>query len=178
MKMTRALAPALLAAALGAALAGAGEAPQTIAVFDFELIDRSGVKDFETAEAEAKRLEFVTGYLREKLAESGRYNLVDVAAVEALEDERLADPAVGHYLNECEGCEAKIADALGAELSLLGTVLKITAVNLAMRVTIRDAATGEVKESYVVDVLGNTDGTWSHGISYLVRNRLLTKRDE
>jgi hypothetical protein len=177
--MTRALALALFAVALGgAALAEAGEAPPTIAVFDFELIDRSGVSDPETAEAEVKRLEFVTGYLREKLEASGRYQLVDVAAVEALEDKRLADAAISHYLNECEGCEAKIADALGADLSLLGTVLKINAINLAMKVTIRDAATGEFKESYTVDTMGNTDNTWSHGISYLVRNRLLTERDE
>lgn len=179
MKMTRALALALFAAASGgAALAEAGEVPRTIAVFDFELIDRSGVTDVETAQAEVKRLEFVTGYLREKLAESGRYELVDVAAVAEMEDERLADAAIGHYLNECEGCEAKIADALGAELSLLGTVLKITAINLAMKVTIRDAATGEVEESHTVDTMGNSDNTWSHGISYLLRNRLLTDRDE
>jgi hypothetical protein len=150
--------------------AQAGEPEQTkIAVFRFELIDTSG----GPPRGENERLDLITDILRRKLDESDRYELVDMARIGDLEDRRLAEMAAGGYLRDCNGCEAEIAALLGADLSVAGTVQKVSNLILNINVYMRDAATGEPVETHSVDIRGNTDQTWSHGISWMIRHRLL-----
>ena len=152
-----------------AALVGAAqsdEGARKAAVFDFELIDTSlegemrGPQDAETA-----RLALISDYLREKLAESGKYVIVDTAPAAT------AIQAAG-YIHTCNGCDADIARSLGADIAVTGTVQKVSNLILNVNIYTRDAATGERTAAMSVDIRGNTDKSWLRGVSYIVRNRL------
>ena len=77
------------------------------------------------------------------------------------------------YLHSCNGCEAKIARDLGAELAITGTVQKVSNLILNINLYVRDAATKKQLRAMSADIRGNTDRSWSRGVTYLVKNRLL-----
>lgn len=157
---------ALLAVALGVAgTASAADGVRSAAVFDFELIDSSLEGEVSGANPlEQQRLQLISDLLRSKLRETGRYRLVDTAPA------RAAIEAAG-YLHGCNGCEADIAHSLNAELAISGTVQKVSNLILNINLYVRDTATRE-RRAYSVDIRGNTDKSWSRGVSYIVRNRL------
>jgi hypothetical protein len=146
---------------------GIADAPRKAAVFDFELIDTSlegekrGVDPAETA-----RLHKISELLRDRLAASGRFVIVPTAPAAR----QIAD--AGH-IRGCNGCDARIAKELGADLAITGQVQKISTLILNITVHVRDAGTGELLRSVNADIRGNTDESWAHGVGWLVRNRLL-----
>ena len=77
------------------------------------------------------------------------------------------------YLHGCNGCEARIARDLGAELAVSGTVQKVSNLILNINIYVRDAASGKRLRAMSADIRGNTDQSWSHGLKYLVKNRFL-----
>ena len=150
----------------------AAESPTTAAksraaVFDFELIDTSlegevkGIND-----AESQRLVLISDLLREKLTESGRYEIADLAPFKTRIEE-------AGYLHSCNGCESKIASDADADLAVTGVVQKVSNLILNINVYIHDAKSGKLVRSASADIRGNTDQSWTHGISWLARNRLL-----
>ncbi len=161
-----AVAAILLLALNGWHPAGGNEVPR-VAVFDFELIDTS--LEGETSGQrpdEQQRLRLISDLLRQKLSESGRYVVLDQEAVA----DRVADAG---YLHGCNGCEASIALDLGADLAIIGTVQKVSNLILNINIYMSDAASGKRLRAMSADIRGNTDTSWSRGLSYLVRNRLL-----
>ena len=159
---------AALVLILSAAKAGsAAEEPLPLAVFDFELIDTSLEGEVSgPREDEQKRLGLISDLLRKMLAESGRYEVVDVTPAAA----KIQDAG---YIHGCNGCDAKIAGELGAERALTGTVQKVSNLILNINLYERDVASGELLRAMSVDIRSNTDKSWSRGVSYLVRNRIL-----
>ncbi len=144
-----------------------GAEPRRVVVFDFELIDTSLEGEVSgTRPDQERRLAMIGDQLRRLLADSGRYLVVDHAPAAA----RIAE--VG-YLRACNGCEAAIARELGAELAITGTVQKVSNLILNINLYVRDSTTAARLRAISVDIRGNTDQTWSRGLSYLVRNRLL-----
>lgn len=152
-------------AGLGPSAAHAEE--RRVAVFDFELIDTSLEGEVNGPRAEeTERLAMISDLLRQKLQESGRYVVVDEAPVAAqIED--------AGYLHSCNGCEAKMARELGAELAITGTVQKVSNLILNINLYVRDAESKRRLRAMSADIRGNTDRSWSRGVSYLVKNRLL-----
>lgn len=140
-----------------------------VAVFDFELIDTSLEGEVSGArEDEQKRLVLISDLLRRMLADSGRYDVVDIApAAEKI--------AAAGYIHGCNGCDATIARELGAEQAMTGTVQKVSNLILNINVYVRDAETAKRLKAMSVDIRSNTDKSWSRGVSYIVRNRLLRK---
>lgn len=153
------------AAGLGPSAGHAGE--RRVAVFNFELIDTSLEGEVAGARAdETERLAMISDLLRQKLGESGRYVVVDeTPAAAQIED--------AGYLHSCNGCEATIARGLGAELAITGTVQKVSNLILNINLYVRDAATKKKLRAMSADIRGNTDRSWSRGVTYLVKNRLL-----
>lgn len=153
-------------AAVGAA--AADEVPEpTLAVLDFELIDTSlSGEMLGPSQAEQARLALVTAHLRDLLARSGRYRIVDTgpAATAALAKVRLSG---------CPGCDTAIARDLGADLVVTGTVHKVSNLILSIKILMRDVASGALVKGASADIRGNTDRSWTRGVSWLVRNRLL-----
>lgn len=143
------------------------QAPPKVVVFDFELIDSSLEGEMMgPREDEQRRLGMISDLLRRMLADSGRYEVLDHTPAK----EQIAQAG---YLYSCNGCEAKIARSLGADQSMAGTVQKVSNLILNINLYRRDARTGERLPAFSVDIRGNTEKSWSRGISYLVRNRLL-----
>jgi hypothetical protein len=162
-------ASALLSVALLAMPAFAD--PPKAAVFDFEFVDTSLQGDMNGSQAdEQARLKSIGDQLRKGLADSGKFQLVDIAPVSAA--------AHNSNLQSCGGCDVQLAQKVGADLSVTGVVQKVSNLILNMNVYIRDAHSGKLVAAASVDLRGNTDESWSRGMSYLLRNRLLAPKPD
>ena len=163
----RALIPIVAALYALAPPPAVADEPPRLALFDFELIDSSLQGEVEGIDpADRARLRMIEAELRDQLEASGRFMLVDTApAAEQID-------AAG-WLWSCSGCEVAIARRLDADLALIGWVQKVSNLILNLNVVIRDAATREQVFASSVDIRGNTDESWRHGIRYLLKNRLL-----
>ena len=139
-------------------------APVRAAIFGFELYDTSLEGGTGGRADEQARLHRLDEQLRTLLTRSGAYTPVNTGPVE--------QAARAQTLRTCDGCEAALARKLGAEVSVMGWVQKVSNLILNINAVIRDAATGRVLRAGSVDIRGNTDESWSRGLSYLVRNRL------
>jgi hypothetical protein len=137
-----------------------------IAVFEFELIDTSleGALNGPRAD-EFLRVSRLAPELRGRLAASGRYSLLDISPV--------AEEARASNLQVCGGCDTRLAERLGAELAVTGTVQKVSNLILNMNIYVRDARTGRAVTQVSADFRGNTDESWSRALDWLIRNRLL-----
>ena len=65
------------------------------------------------------------------------------------------------------------AEPTGARKAITGTVQKVSNLILNINLYIRDVETKELDQVMSVDIRGNTDQSWSRGVSWLVRNRIL-----
>lgn len=157
---------AVLTGWLAVAPLAAHAAALRAAVFAVELDDTSLVGEMGGPHAdETKRLAMATQQLRRELAQSGFYSPVPLGAV--------AQEADAVDLRHCGGCDATLALKAGAQVSVVSWVQKVSALILNINAVIRDAKTGTVLRDGSVDIRGDTDESWSRGITYLVRNRLL-----
>jgi hypothetical protein len=169
MKFRQSLATLLIVSLSGVVAAKAE--PQRAAIFGFELDDTSleGEKSGPRRDEQA-RLRQLDSQLRDLLAGSGEYLPVDTASI--------ATEARSRNLWDCGGCEAALAAKAGAQVAVIGWVQKVSNLILNINVVIRDASSGAVLHAGSVDIRGNTDESWSRGLSYLVRNRLLSRTGE
>jgi hypothetical protein len=139
---------------------------QLVAIFDFELTDTSRDNQLAPPDAEHQaRLALVTERLRTKLAGSGRFSLIDIAPV--------TKEARASNLQACGGCDATLAQQVGAELAVTGMVFKVSNLILNMTIFVRDAKTGHNVAVAQADLRGDTDESWTRTLDWLVRNRLL-----
>ena len=143
----------------------AAAAPR-VAVFDFELIDTSlDGETYGTRPEEKERLKKLSVQLRQALAKSGQFEVVDIGPVEAA--------AHAANLQACGGCDATLAQKVGADLSITGTVQKVSNLILNMNIYIRDVSSRKLIVSKSADFRSNTDESWSRTLKYLVENYLL-----
>lgn len=139
--------------------------PPKLAVFDFELIDTSLPGEFYGSRPEEARLERISEQLRKELAESGKFQVLDIAPVR--------DAARRANLQACGGCDLKLAGQLGADLEITGLVQKVSNLIINLNIYLRDVKTGNMVAAASADMRGNTDEAWTRTMSYLIRNRLL-----
>ncbi|WP_129646905.1 DUF3280 domain-containing protein [Peristeroidobacter agariperforans] len=152
--------------------AAAATAPIKLAVFDFELEDFSaGGSSAETTSSDAAHLTNVTESVRQLVAQSGRYRVIDVESVAA--------PAVrSHALRDCNGCDAEIASKLGAEQSLVGVVSRISRTEYVVKFQVRDTRTGAIVAAADSGLRMGADYSWSRGATRLIEDQLLHSRLE
>jgi hypothetical protein len=165
------LAPAIVLAALSAA--GAAEAvapsPIKIAVFPFELEDFSaGAAYGSPDDIDREQLRLSTEEARRLIAASGRYQLVDVSAVND-------QAAKSGKLRDCDGCDARIAAGLDANQSMIGIVTRITRMEYAVTYKVRDAGSGAIVAVGQTDLRMGANVAWSRGARWLIENRLLVQ---
>lgn len=154
---------------LATPVANAATAPVKLAIFDFELEDFSAVAS-PTGTADAAQLAGATGEVRQLLARSGRYSVVEVGGADAAE-------AKTHTLRDCDGCDAAIARQLGAEQSLVGVVRRISRTEYTVRFVIRDARTGGIVSGADSGLRMGADYSWRRGAARLIEDRLLESRN-
>ncbi len=142
-------------------------APIKLALFDFEFEDFSaGASSSGPAPSDLAQLTGVTSEVRNLFAETAGYRLVDVA-------DTAAAAAKAHALHDCNGCDAAIAQTLGAEQSFVGVVKRISRTEYTVRFQIRDARTGAVVSHADSGLRMGADSSWSRGAVQLIKDRLL-----
>jgi hypothetical protein len=140
--------------------------PPKLAVFDFELLDTSlrGQMNGPRRD-EHERLMRAGEQLRKELAESGKFQLLDILPVNAA--------AHASNLQACGGCDVHFAQQLGADLYITGVVQKVSELILIMSIYVRDAHTGHLVSAMNAHLRGNSDESWSRATTFLLHNRLL-----
>lgn len=142
--------------------AACATSPRT-AVFAFELDDTSLQGAMRGADAgDQARLHQLDTQLRIALVQSSRYDVVAAAT----------DPSTPSWWT-CDGCEVDAARKAGARFSVIGWVQKVSNLILNINVVVRDVTTGQRVAAGSVDIRGDTDESWTHGLSFLLRNRIL-----
>lgn len=168
--LTHIILSALAAIAISGAAADAqtsSSPPAKLAVFDIELDDFSagGPIAGESPE-ETARLHRMTSLVRQLLAQSGLFEIIDGSAST---DQRVRD----RWLRKCNGCDADIARALGADLSFVCFFRKVSVMEQYLEMRIRDARTGDLVHVSQTDLRGETDQSWSRALKFLIRYQLV-----
>ena len=153
--------PIVAALALAVALPCAAAEKPRIALFGFDFVNTSPAP---TTPEETERLHRLGTELRDALASSGRYEIADTAPVA----ERLA---AGPAIRGCNGCELDYGRAVGADQIAFGWVQKVSNLILNINLVIEDAD-GRKLHADSVDIRGNTDESWDHGLRWLLRERV------
>jgi hypothetical protein len=144
-------------------------APIKLAVFPFELEDFSAAAAYTPPDdIDREQLRLSTEEARRLIAESGRYKLVDVGA---LNDEA----AKAGKLHDCDGCEVKIAAGVHADQSMIGIVTRISRTDYAVTYKIRDVQSGALVDVEQTDLRAGANSAWSRGARWLIQRRLLEK---
>lgn len=167
------LAAAMVLAGLPFARAAEPAAPQPIklAVFPFELEDFSAAAAYiPPDDVDREQLRLSTEEARRLIAQSGRYQLVEVGAVRD-------EAAKAGKLHDCNGCEARIAAGLNADQSMIGIVTRISRTDYAVTYKIRDARSGALVDVEQTDLRAGANSAWSRGARWLIQRRLLEKAD-
>jgi hypothetical protein len=157
------LAILIWAASVRMAGAQAGAVPR-VAFFGFDLINSSLEPRHPM---EDRRLRMLDHLFREKLDASGRFKIVPIPP------DMQKEIAEGPAIRSCNGCQLDLAKRIGADWAAWGTVQKVSNLILNINVYMEDAQTSKTIFIKSVDIRGNTDESWRHGLDYLLRNYLL-----
>jgi hypothetical protein len=155
--------PLVLVATLSATAAHAADKDK-IAVFDFQL---ANLAQLPPTEADKARLPRLSDQLREKLQESGRFEVVP------LTDAVKQDVAKAPELRNCNGCAADFAKPLGVKYAVTGEIQKVSDLILNINVYFKEVGSSKPETAYSVDIRGDNDLSFDHGVRYLVKNSIL-----
>ncbi len=164
-----------LAASLAAALTvfamqpskAAEPGPVRIAVFDFELEDKSAGGGIIGPDAiDIENLKLSTEEARRMLSASGRYSIVDASSAE---DTLVSAGGVLH----CNGCDVPLAKELGADQSMVGVITRITRTEYTLRILVRDTQTGAVVANAATGLRMGANYSWPRGVKWLMDNEIL-----
>jgi hypothetical protein len=142
-------------------------APIRLALFPFELEDTSaGAGAVGATASDTSSLADVTSSIQQLLAQSGRYQLVDVSTADE-------DAFKTHTLRACNGCDAAVARKLNADQSLVGVIGRVSRTEYIVQFQIRDARSGAVVANGDSGLRMGANYAWSRGAVSLLRDRLL-----
>ena len=153
---------AAVMAAVAATAVPAMAAPETAAVFDFQL---ANLAQLPPTGADKARLSHLSDMLRQLLTDSGKYKMVSTDPVRA--------KAQSEDLRSCGGCADDYARKLGAKLAVTGQIQKVSDLILNINVYIKDVESKAPEHAYSVDIRGDNDDSFDHGIRYLVKHEIL-----
>jgi hypothetical protein len=148
---------------LGATAAADDSGLPRVAFFGFQLINTSLEP---TTPIEDGRVKMLDDLFQEKLDQSGRFKIVPIPSDT---QQRIA---AGPEISGCNGCERDYAKSIGANWAAWGTVQKVSNLILNINVYMEDAASGKLEFVKSVDIRGNTDESWRHGLDYMLRHYL------
>ncbi len=144
--------------------AGVPQAP-TLVVLDLELTGDLGGPEF-AAEHET-RLTTESARLRQDLARTGLYRIVDNAPAQDAIDRLKSQQA---FLHDCNGCDLDIGKQLHADFVLVAWVYRVSGLILTLTYEIHDVRTSQIASRKSYDFRGDSDNAWNHAIDYMVRD--------
>lgn len=147
------------------ATAQGATSPPKLVVLDVELSGDLGGPELEP-EHQA-RLKLASTHLRESLAGTGLYQLVDGTPARSAIDELRQQYL---YLHDCNGCDLDIGRQLAADQVLVAWVNRVSALILSLTYEIHDVATGQITARKSFDFRGDNDTSWTRAIDYMVRD--------
>lgn len=133
------------------------------AVFDFQL---ANLGQLPPTQADKDRLPHLSDLFRKLLAESGKYDIVSTDPVKA-DVQKSAD------LRSCGGCAEDFAKKLGAQLAVTGEIQKVSNLILNINVYFKEVGSNKPEHAYSVDIRGDNDLSFDHGIKYIVKHNIL-----
>jgi Protein of unknown function (DUF2380) len=147
-------------------LAGWSQAPlPSLVLPDLELLEDH--PDPSLAADHARRIQSTSRELREGLARSGLYRVIDPATVQAAIDQQRAAHAT---IFDCNGCAQSIGQAAGSDLVALAWVQKVSQLILNLNVEVRETATDRRLLNKSVDMRGNNDESWARAARFMLRD--------
>lgn len=152
----------LLASAVATPV-GADTKPK-LAVFDFQL---ANLAQLPPTQADKDRLPRISDLLRKQLADSGRFVIVPVT------DKVKQEVAKAAPLRDCGGCAVDFAKELGADVAVTGEVQKVSDLILNINVYMKKVGSTDAETATSVDIRGDNDDSFNHGVKYLVKNNIL-----
>jgi hypothetical protein len=142
-------------------LVHAEAAPQKILVFDFYFDNTSPEP---TSAAETARIKRISDDLRAELQKSGDYDVITSSETfDSIQQ------------GKCSSEEMAVAQKQGAELVACSWLQKVSNLILNLNMVIENAKTGELLKGGSVDIRGNTDLSWDHGVRYLLKEHVFQK---
>jgi Protein of unknown function (DUF2380) len=99
------------------------------------------------------------------LAAQGIYRVIDTPELRG----KMAQMGQHQYLSRCNGCELVLARGVDTDRVLTGVVYKVSSLVLSLRVTIKNAATGEILIHKGLGFRGDNDAGWDHATRYFLR---------
>ncbi|MGD9896650.1 MAG: DUF2380 domain-containing protein [Candidatus Methylacidiphilaceae bacterium] len=135
-----------------------------IALFPFELEDIAAAAKPGSGPnpTESSFLTKATEETKQALLNSGRYTVIDASGVDA-------GAAANHELRNCHGCEAAIANQLGADQALVGVILRPEMVEYGVKIWITDAKTGRSVAAYALRLSLGGPESWPSGVRTVMR---------
>ncbi len=141
--------------------------PMAIEVFPFELEDKSAGAGIVAPDDYDKRyLAEAAQVTKEMLAQSGRYQVVEMSTVDS-------QPVAPDGLRNCGGCEGKIAKEDGAALALLGVVTRISRTEHTLFIRILDVDSGQPVAMGFTDLRMGANHAWPRSAKWVMKNRIL-----
>ena len=155
-----------LTVGVSSATTAAPEPAKSVAFLNVQFLNDH--EDLEpTTSAERARLALITSLFKAKLEASGRYTFVSIPADTA------AKISAGPEVGACGGCEFGYGKELGADYAAWIVVQKVSDLILNINVYMANVAAKKMAFVHSVDIRGDTDESWTRGITYLVKNYLL-----
>ena len=148
------------------AAAAADDPVRSVALLNAQFLNDHA--DLEpTTNAEWARLASIESLFKAKLEASSRYKFVSIPP------DATAKMAAGPVIGACGGCEFDYGKQLGADYSAWIVVQKVSDLILNINVYLGDVTARKLTFVHSVDIRGDTDESWTRGITYLVKNYLL-----
>jgi Protein of unknown function (DUF2380) len=146
--------------------AAPNESVKTVALLGVQFLNDH--EDLEpTTDAERSRLASIAALFKSKLEASGRYRFVPIPA------DAQAKVAAGPEIGACGGCEFVYGKELGGDFAAWIVVQKVSDLILNLNVYMADVGATKLIFVHSVDIRGNTDESWTRGLTYLLKNYLL-----
>lgn len=136
-----------------------------LVVLDIELTGDLGGPQF--AAEHAARLRKESAILRQQLANTGLFQLVDTTPAQPLITRLKSQQAFWH---DCNGCDLEVGKQLGADQVLVTWVDRVSGLILSLTYEFHGVANGQILDRKSYDFRGDNDAAWTHAISYMVRD--------
>jgi len=147
------------------AQAAASAGTNTLAVLDFDLIEEH--HDPTQAADMQRRIVRMESMFREGMLARNFYEIkeIDAARVQlkTLREQQ-------EHMHRCSACQIQIGKAVGARLVATGWVQKVSNLILNINIEIRDVEADRVVLNKSVDIRGNNDRAWEHGMKFMLRD--------